>query len=74
MPDELNEYSSLGHHFWRNIYGNPVVAMYSVIGGVLHKLPVTTVASDTLNTLTGSSVLAIQAETFGIKATDSVLQ
>lgn len=67
-------YLITGHHLWRNVYGSPVVAIYSVVGGILRKIPVTTVAADTLNTLTGSSVLAIQAETFGIKATDSVLQ
>lgn len=51
-----------------------MVAIYSVEGGALRKIPVTTVALGTMGRLTGSSVLAIRTDTFGIKATDSVLQ
>ena len=50
------------------------MAIYSVESGGLRKVPSTSVAADTLNMLTRSSVLAIRTDTFGIKASDSVLQ
>ena len=59
---------------WQNSFDSPVVAIYSVDGGALRKIPMTTVALGTMERLTGSSVLAIRADTFGIKATDSVFQ
>lgn len=63
-----------GQPVWQQSYDSPVVAIYSPQGGELRKLPMTTVALSTLNLLTGSSVLAIRADTLGIKATDTVLQ
>ena len=63
-----------GQPVWQQSYDSPVVAIYSPQGGELHKLPMTTVALSTLEFLTGSSVLAIRADTLGIKATDTVLQ
>ena len=59
---------------WRQTYGSPVVSVYSVEDGGLRKIPVTTVAADTLAHLSGSAILAIRADTFSIKATDHVLQ
>ena len=64
----------VGQHIWRKSYGSPVVNIYRVEEGSLRKVPVISVASDTLNMLTGSSVLAISMEIFGLKPTDSVLQ
>ena len=63
-----------GQRVWRQSYGSPVISIYSVEGGDLRKVAMTSVAADTLDLLTGSSVLAIRADTFGIKATDSSLQ
>ncbi len=51
-----------------------MVAVYAVEGGALRKVPITTTARCTMNRLTGSSVLALRTDTFGIKATDAVLQ
>ena len=65
---------STGQDVWRRTYASPVMAIYSVENGNLRKLPSTSVAADTLSMLTGSSVLAIRTDTFGIKASDSVLQ
>lgn len=59
---------------WRKMYSSPVMAVYSVEGGNLRKVPSTSVAADSLGMLTGSSVLAIRTDTFGIKASDSILQ
>ena len=59
---------------WQNTFQSPVVAVYAVEGGALRKVPMTTAAHGTMSRLTGSSVLALRTDTFGIKATDSVLQ
>ena len=67
-------YVHVGHHIWCKSYGSPVVNVYSVEEGSLRKLPVISVASETLKVLTGSSVLAISMDTLALKATDSVLQ
>ena len=56
------------------MYSSPVMAVYSVEQGRLRKVPSTSVAADSLGMLTGSSILAIRTDTYGIKATDSVLQ
>lgn len=56
------------------MFESPVVALYAVEGGALRKVPMTTTARGTISRLTGSSVLALRTDTFGIKATDSVLQ
>ena len=63
-----------GKTAWRNMYSSPVMAVYSVEQGRLRKVPSTSVAADSLGMLTGSSILAIRTDTYGIKATDSVLQ
>lgn len=63
-----------GKTVWQNSFGSPVVAIYSIEGGALRKIPMTTIALGTMERLTGSSVLAIRTDTYGIKATDSVLQ
>ncbi|XP_064384152.1 serine/threonine-protein kinase/endoribonuclease IRE1-like isoform X2 [Halichondria panicea] len=63
-----------GKLVWQNAFESPVVAVYAVEGGALRKVPITTTARCTMNRLTGSSVLALRTDTFGIKATDAVLQ
>jgi len=63
-----------GQQVWQQTYDSPVVAIYSPQGGELRQIPLTSVASSTLNLLTGSSVLAFRADTVGIKATDTVFQ
>ena len=63
-----------GQSVWRGTYSSPVMAVYSVEGGGLRKVPSTSVAANSLSMLTGSSVLAFMTDTFGIKASDSILQ
>ena len=65
---------TVGHHIWHQSYGSPVVNIYTVEGGSLRKVPVVSVASETLKMLTGSSVVPISMDVFGLKPTDSVLQ
>ena len=64
----------VGHHIWRKSYGSPVVNIYAVEESSLRKVPMISVASETLQMLTGSSVRAINMDTFGLKPTDSALQ
>lgn len=64
----------IGKLVWQTMFESPVVALYAVEGGALRKVPMTTTARGTISRLTGSSVLALRTDTFGIKATDSVLQ
>ena len=59
---------------WRKMYSSPVMGIYSVESGGLRKVPSISVAADSLGMLTGSSILAIRMDTFGIKASDSILQ
>lgn len=63
-----------GQHNWERDFGSPVMSIYDVRGGGLHRLPSVTVASDMLGSLSASSLLAIQADIPSIKASDNTLQ
>lgn len=63
----------LGHPIWRKSYGSPVVNIYAVEEGSLRKIPMISVASETLKFLTESSALAIGMDV-GLKPAESVLQ
>ena len=63
-----------GQQVWRHSFGSPVISVYSLDNRSLRKVPITTVASSTIDYLTGSSVLALRADTLSIKATDTILQ
>lgn len=66
--------NTVGHHIWRKSYGSPVVNIYTVEESSLRKMPMISVASDTLQMLTTSSVRAISMDMFGLKPADSVLR
>ena len=60
---------------WQRTYSSPVVAIYTPeAGGELRKVPIRTVARETMELITESSVLAIQTNTAAIKPTDTVLK
>ena len=66
--------SAAGDDVWRRTYASPVMAVFAVERGNLRRIPSLSVATDTLSALTGSAVLALRTHTFGIKASDSLLQ
>ena len=60
---------------WENQFGSPVVGIHSTDGyGNLRTVPMTTVAQETLETITGSSALAIRMETACLDPSDAMLK
>lgn len=64
----------LGSEIWRRLYDSPVMAVYMLDHGELQKIPLYTIAFQSMDHIVGSSALAIRARTVGIKALDANLQ
>ena len=63
--------SSTGEKIWRQMFSSPVVAIYTPeLGGELRKVPMTTIARETMGLITETSVLAIRTNT----PTDTILK
>ena len=59
---------------WRMSYNSPVVAVFMLEGWKLRKVPLYTVAVDSIDQLKESSALAIRTHAIGIKALDASVQ
>ena len=64
----------IGQKLWQRSYSSPVVAIYSWEGSALREVPVTSVARQTMDIITGSTALAIKTASSALKASDSILQ
>jgi hypothetical protein len=67
-------YIKLGLEMWRMSYNSPVVAVFMLEGWKLRKVPLYTVAVDSIDQLKESSALAIRTHAIGIKALDASVQ
>ena len=63
-----------GQDVWRQTYSSPVMAVYVVEHGSLRKVPSTSVAADTLSSLTSSSLLAVVEDSANVNKAGSMLQ
>ena len=67
-------YMSSGLEVWRMSYNSPVMAVFVLESWKLRKVPLYTVAVESINLLKESSALAIRANAIGIKALDASVQ
>ena len=59
---------------WRVSYNSPVMAVFVLEGWEMRKIPLYTVAMESIDLLKETSALAIRANTVGIKALDASVQ
>lgn len=70
----LSIYIYIGREVWRVSYNSPVVGVFVLEGMAMRKVPLYTVALESIDVLRESAALALRANTVGIKAFDASLQ